>query len=299
MKRPLLLVTGAAGFTGKYLIEAASRKGYRCVGLVQCSKNSLELEETVTVDLLEPLRVEEIIQRFKPDYIVHLAAISFVGHGNISEIYQVNQIGTINLLEAVEKYHPNIEKIILASSANIYGNAKDLPITELTTPFPVNHYAMSKYVMELSIRLYPKLPTVIVRPFNYTGFGQSENFLVPKIVRAFRDRQESIELGNLNISRDFCDVRDVVNAYLRLLDRGITSSIYNICSGTPIELTKVVAMLNEMAGYKIEISVNPDLIRLNEIETLYGSPQYLESCIGNYRKFSMKQTLNWMLGGSE
>ncbi|MEP4149542.1 MAG: NAD-dependent epimerase/dehydratase family protein [Halioglobus sp.] len=300
MTAATLLITGAAGFTGRHLIAAANARGYRCIAVAQHESSEVPgAHSSLVADLLDPAALERTIKQAAPDYIVHLAAISFVAHGNTSEIYQVNQLGTINLLDAVQKCAPEIKKILIASSANIYGNATELPITEATPPAPVNHYGMSKVTMELATKLYADLPIVMSRPFNYTGCGQSPNFLIPKIVNAFKAGKKNIELGNLNVSRDFSDVRDVVAAYLGLLETQSTAPAYNICSGTPTSLLTVIQMLNDLAGYEMQVSVNPDFVRSDEIKTLYGSPALLELTIGNYRQFSLPDTLAWMLAEKE
>ena len=296
MANATLLITGGAGFTGRHLIEAAKQKGYRCIAMVQHEgPEATTACDTLIADLLDPASLEQAILEVKPDYIVHLAAISFVAHGNTAEIYQVNQLGTINLLDAIRKNAPEVKKVLIASSANIYGNTAALPITESVPSAPVNHYGMSKVTMELATRLYTDLPIVLSRPFNYTGCGQSPNFLIPKIVNAFKAGQRAIELGNLDVSRDFSDVRDVVAAYLRLLETDIAAPAYNVCSGTATSLLSVIETLNELAGYDIQVSINPDFMRRDEIKTLYGSPALLEAAIGNYRKYTLTDTLAWML----
>ena len=293
-----LLITGGAGFTGRHLIEAANQKGYRCIAMVQHEGPEAPAAfDTVVADLLDPASLEQAILEVKPDYIVHLAAISFVAHGNTAEIYQVNQLGTVNLLDAIRKSAPEIKKVLIASSANIYGNTTALPITESVPPAPENHYGMSKVTMELATRLYADLPIVLSRPFNYTGCGQSSNFLIPKIVDAFKAGKREIELGNLDVSRDFSDVRDVVAAYLSLLETDVVAPAYNICSGTATSLLSVIDTLNDLAGYDIQVSTNPDFIRRDEIKTLYGSPALLEATIGSYRQYALTDTLAWMLAG--
>ena len=300
MANATLLITGAAGFTGRHLIAAANAKGYRCVAVTQNAGSKVSgAHDTLVADLLDPAALEQTIAQAAPDYIVHLAAISFIAHGSTVEIYQVNQLGTINLLDAVQKSAPGIRKILIASSANIYGNTTDLPITEATPPAPVNHYGMSKVTMEMATQLYADLPIVMTRPFNYTGFGQSPNFLIPKIVNAFKAGKREIELGNLDVSRDFSDVRDVVAAYVRLLETHVTAPAYNICSGKATSLLSVIETLNQLAGFEIKVSINPDFVRSDEIKTLYGSPALLEAAVGDYRKFTLTDTLAWMLAEKE
>lgn len=296
MANTTLLITGAGGFTGRHLIAAANAKGYRCIAVAQHAGSEVSgAHDTLVADLLDPAALGRAVEQAAPDYIVHLAAISFVAHGNNAEIYQVNQLGTINLLDAVQRSAPSIKKILLASSANIYGNATKLPITEATSPAPANHYGMSKVTMELATTLYADLPIVMSRPFNYTGCWQSPNFLIPKIVNAYKAGKKNIELGNLDVCRDFSDVRDVVTAYLRLLETQSSAPVYNICSGTPTSLLTVIEMLNELAGYEMRVSVNPNFVRSDEIKTLYGSPALLESAIGSYRQYALNDTLEWML----
>jgi nucleoside-diphosphate-sugar epimerase len=291
-----LLITGATGFTGRHLIAAANQKGYRCIAMAQHEgPEAPTAGDTLIADLLDPASLEQAILEANPEYIVHLAAISFVAHGNTAEIYQVNQLGTLNLLDAIRKNAPQIKKVLIASSANIYGNTTALPITESVPPAPVNHYGMSKLTMELATRLYADLPIVLSRPFNYTGCGQSPNFLIPKIVNAFRAGKREIELGNLDVSRDFSDVRDVAAAYLSLLETDVAAPAYNICSGSATSLLSVIETLNDLAGYDIQVSINPDFIRNDEIKTLYGSSALLEAAIGNYRKYALTDTLACML----
>ena len=300
MANATILITGAAGFTGRHLVAAANAKGYRCIAVAQHKYSEVSgAHDTLVADLLDPAALEQAIAQVKPDFIVHLAAISYVAHGNSVELYQVNQLGTISLLDAIRRSAPDIKKVLIASSANIYGNTTDLPITESTPPAPVNHYGMSKVTMEMAIQLYADLPIVITRPFNYTGCGQSPNFLIPKIVNSFRAGKRKIELGNLCVSRDFSDVRDVVAAYLRLLETNTTALAYNICSGTGTSLSSVIETLNGLAGYEIEVSINPDFVRSDEIKVLYGSPDLLESAVGNYRNFALTDTLAWMLAEKE
>jgi nucleoside-diphosphate-sugar epimerase len=298
MSGTTLLITGAAGFTGRHLIAAANQKGYRCIAMAQHQGPKIpDAYDTLIADLLDPASLEQAIVSVKPDYVAHLAAISFVAHGSAAEIYQVNQLGTINLLDAIRKSAPEIAKVIIASSANIYGNTTNLPITESVPPAPVNHYGMSKVTMEMAAQLYSDLPIVLTRPFNYTGCGQNPNFIIPKIVNAFKAGKREIELGNLNVSRDFSDVRDVVAAYMRLLETDTTALAFNICSGKATSLLSVIETLNDLAGYEIKVCVNQDFVRSDEIKMLYGSAELLESEIGCYREHTFDSTLKWMFHG--
>lgn len=295
-----LLVTGASGFTGGHLIEAAKKQGHQCIALCHHATEVVPQADTcITANLNDLASLKRAVSDIEPDYVVHLAAISFVAHENVGEIYQTNLIGTLNLLAALEQSNAKPEKILLASSANIYGNTGQLPITEDTPVQPANHYGISKYAMEQAAALFGDLPIVVVRPFNYTGVGQSSNFLIPKIVGAFSKGEKVLELGNLDVARDFSDVRDVVHAYLKLLEAPKSHPVYNICTGQVISLEYIIALLNDLAGYEIKVSTNPAFVRADEIKTLYGSPKRLEYTIGSFRHFTFGDTLKWMLQRKE
>jgi nucleoside-diphosphate-sugar epimerase len=291
-----ILVTGAAGFTGQHFIAAATAAGHRCVAVCRHPEETVEeADETIACDLTNAAAVLEVVRWARPTRVLHLAAISFVPHGNRSEIYGVNLIGTLNLLDAICSEAPGLKKVLIASSANIYGNAVDLPVSETAPLSPVNHYGVSKYAMEMAAALYRDLPLVITRPFNYTGVGQPRHFLIPKLVAAYREGRRNVELGNLDIARDFSDVRDVVRAYLWLLQKDSTRDVYNICTGKPTRLLEVIDILNALAGYKISVETNPTLMRGEDIAVLYGDASRLESALGIYRRFTLRDTLAWML----
>lgn len=291
-----ILITGASGFTGRHFIAAAKAQGYECIALChQDGDHFQEVDHCVTADLRQADQLAAIVREIQPTHVLHLAAVSFVAHGDLSEIYQTNLLGTLNLLQALQDDSGRLQRVIVASSANIYGNATDLPITEDTPPQPANHYGVSKYAMERAARLFLELPLTIVRPFNYTGVGQHPNFLVPKIVAAYRDQSPSLELGNLEVWRDFSDVRDVATAYVRLLDAREGSDTFNICSGKPVALREIVDTLAELSGHDLEVTTNPRFVRADEIRMLYGSPEKLERKIGTYRRYELRDTLEWML----
>lgn len=295
-----ILVTGATGFTGRYFASLAKSLGFTCVGLTQHEMNEKpqELDNVVCCDLTDKSAVDEVIRIVQPDYVLHLAAISFVAHGDTKDIYLANIVGTTNLLDALITHCPTVKKVLLASSANVYGNAQQLPISEATSICPVNDYSVSKAAMEMAVNLrMSQLPVIVVRPFNYTGVGQAEHFLIPKIVQAFKLKQKQISLGNLDVSRDFSDVRDVVKAYASLLVSDLSSIKVNVCTGQSHSLLSVIETLNTLAGYKIEVEVNPAFVRDNEIKNLYGSNQLLKSYIGDYETFSFSETLAWMYKG--
>jgi nucleoside-diphosphate-sugar epimerase len=280
-----MLVTGADGFTGVHFVKQAREAGYEVFEF--------------NADLTNPLAVEEQVHAAAPDMVVHLAGISFVGHGKPSAFYEVNVIGTLNLLDAILKLPKPPIRILLASSANVYGNCEQSPISEIQAPAPVNHYAMSKLAMEhLAMTYADRLPLFIVRPFNYTGPGQVESFVIPKIVAHFKHRATLVELGNLTVEREYNDVRMVTDAYLKLLDKAAAGEIYNICSGKTYTLHQVIDALVELTGHQIDVVVNPAFVRANELHRLCGDVSKLHKTIGTHDPIALKNTLRWMLESS-
>jgi len=282
-----VLVTGASGFTGKHLGAALVRAGHRVVSAEDCG---------IEFDLTRRESVFEVIERVAPDYVVHLAAVSFVGHGDAVGFYAVNTVGTTHLLDALVGADRPVKRVVIASSANIYGNATVEPIAEDTAPMPVNHYAASKLAMEHMVRSYAeRLPVVMTRPFNYTGAGQSENFLVSKLVAHFARRSPVVELGNIDVVRDFSDVRAVAEAYVRLLAADVPGGVVNLCSGTGRSLRWIIEQLSELSGHDLKVKVNPAFVRASEVHRLVGSPALMRAALGDLPYQDFRETLRWML----
>lgn len=287
------LITGLKSFTGRYLAAELQLEGYLVHGTVY-NKESYEIG-TTSLDLCDQSSVQSLVKTVKPDVVVHLAGVTSVSHQCVKDTYTTNILGTRNLLEALSKIDKKPKAILIASSANIYGEASSKPITENMPANPLNDYAVSKLAMEKMANLWmKKLPITIVRPFNYTGVGQSNKFLLPKIVNHYRRGDKEIQLGNLDVARDFSDVRMVANAYARLIEKSPGGEIYNICSGKVYSLQQILDIMEEIAGYKIRVTTNPDLIRENEIKSLRGCSRKLTDLIGVMDKKSMRDTLEWM-----
>ena len=294
------LVTGAAGFTGTWMIETLQRQGHRVVAAVH-SDTATHAEQTLTADLTQPEQVKALVEQANPDYVIHLAALAFVGHDDPAAFYRVNVLGTENLLNALAAQEKKPTRVLVASSANVYGDTDQSCLDEAQPPAPVNHYACSKLAMEHMARTFrQRLPLVIARPFNYTGPGQDTRFLIPKIVDHFARDCREIELGNTHVSRDFSDVRDVVSAYLGLLEAPWqpehSGEVVNVCSGVATPLNDVIEHMNRLAGYTINVQVNPAFVRANEIKSLRGSDARLIERLGQPRKLvPLADTLNDML----
>lgn len=288
---PVVLLTGAHGFTGVWVRRELEAAGYRVCGAV----SGAPADGEVAFDLRDRAAVAQAIATLRPDYIVHLAAISFVGHAEPADFYRVNVLGTEHLLQGCVAANHVPRKILISSSANIYGSVPVAHIEEDQPPAPVNHYAISKLAMEHMLRMwFDRLPIVVTRPFNYTGVGQRADFLVPKIVSHFAAKKPAIELGNLDVARDFSDVRMVARAYRLLLESDARGGTYNICSENLVSLRDIVAMLEKLAGYQIDVQVNPAFVRPNDIAKLGGSSARLREAVGELPVLPLSDTLAWM-----
>ncbi|WPH21252.1 GDP-mannose 4,6-dehydratase [Variovorax paradoxus] len=285
-----ILLTGAEGFTGRLFAERALAAGHTVVPLES--------------DLTHDEAIQKEVLKIAPEAVVHLAAISFVGHANDAAFYAVNVVGTTNLLNALVQLPARPDRVLLASSANIYGNTAHSPIDETQAPAPVNHYGMSKLAMEYMARTYrDRLNLVITRPFNYTGPGQDANFLIPKLAMHFAARAPSIALGNLDVEREFNDVQMVCDAYLLLLAHGESGEAYNICSGRPYALRFVIETLARMTSHSPRIEVNPAFVRANEVHRLCGNPTKLRALLAKQGSVltepALEETLARMLFAAE
>jgi Nucleoside-diphosphate-sugar epimerases len=292
-----ILITGAGGFTGQYLSRALSEVGAEVHGTVLADGDVPGSYAALHKTDLTSLRdVRGTVRAVRPNIVFHLAGISFAAHEDIKQLYLNNVVGTRFLLEALGDAS-GVEHVIIASSANVYGSQQLAVLSEDVLPTPVNDYGISKLATEQIAGLFrDRLPISIVRPFNYTGVGQPTSFLIPKIVDHFRSRRTHIDLGNIDVERDFSDVRDVCQIYRRLMNSSdAIGSTLNICSGKAISPAEIIRICSELTGHSLEIRRNPDLVRSAELKTLRGSRVRLEATIGEVSIRPFSETLRWML----
>ena len=291
-KQNRVLITGINGFTGVHLERYLVEKGFDVYGTVI---NTPINEKHYQCDITKMNQVDTIIAELRPDYLIHIAGISFPGESNASLIYDVNVIGTENILKALAKHAINPKKVILASSATVYGNQGKEILDESMCPKPVNHYGCSKLAMEyMAANYFDTLDIIITRPFNYTGIGQEKHFLIPKIVSHYKGGKKEIELGNLMVAREFNDIDYIIGNYYKLLLCEAKSITVNLSSNHPVKLLDVIDMMNEIAGYSIKVKVNPLFVRENEIPSLSGSTKLLETFIELENKDTLHKTLQTM-----
>ena len=273
-------VTGAHGFTGRYVTHA----------LRAASIDHLHL----SCDLTDPAEVENAVERETFDRVIHLAGSAFVGEADWRGFYAVNQLGTFNLLDAVARIRPGT-RLILASSAQVYGPGAEGLIAEEAGTDPANHYAVSKLAMETGAKLWEKwLDIVVTRPFNYTGVGQGDQYLVPKIVDHFARRAPTIELGNTWVKRDFGDVRAVADAYVDLALADAVPALLNISTGIVTSVDEIVSLLSEISGHSIDVKTNPAFVRTNDVPVLGGDNKRLRNALPQWRSYELQDTLAWM-----
>lgn len=234
------------------------------------------------------------IESAAPEIIINLAGVSSILHADVSEIYETNAFGHLRLLEAVAETAP-AARVYLTSSANVYGPSTRENFSEADPAAPVNHYAVSKFMAERFNALFAdRLTASAARPFNCVGRGQKPTLVLSKLVDAFRRRVGRIELGNLDVRRDFVDIRDVCGMWRALLAAPAPPEIVNFGNGVATPLSEIIAVLEQLTGHKLEIVSARALLRERDITYQRADTAVLES-LGYKRRYTLVETLEWML----
>ncbi len=289
-----VLITGASGFTGFYVKRALEDNGHQVFGTTLNAKHGF-----MQANLTKFEDVAAVIETVKPTTIVHLAGISFAGETDVPAFYSSNVLATRNVLAATERHAPNIESVIIASSASVYGANRSPLLSESSEVQPLSDYAVSKACVELVAKSWmSRVPITITRPFNYTGLGQSKNFIIPKILSAFANNRSSLALGNTSVFRDFSDVRDVAEVYKLLVERPSIGEVFNIASGKAVSLTELLDLASTLTGHKLTIERDPDLIRPNEVQYQTGNSKKLRMLLDIKSWREIDETIEWMLSDS-
>ncbi|MDR0965421.1 MAG: NAD-dependent epimerase/dehydratase family protein [Myxococcales bacterium] len=291
------LVTGVAGFTGKYLVHELTAQGHDVFGIgIEPRPDIPALRAYRQLDLMDVRALDMALADLTPNLVFHLAGMSHVTRDSAEALYRVNIMATRHLLDGLARLDHAPSRVLLASTANLYGNQSGT-LDETTVPAPTNDYAVSKLAMEHMAALFrDRLPITIVRPFNYTGRGQSVNFLVPKLVHHFKHRLPTIELGNIDVVRDFSDVRDIATAYVRLAQATDPGwGPFNLCSGVGQSLRGILDLLRRLTGHSPKLEINPAFVRKGDVNTLIGSRARLVATVGALETIPFETTLDWML----
>ena len=289
-----VLVTGSEGFTGRYVCQALVKAGWEVWGSGVAKDGSSS--PYIRLNVLEPDSIKNALSKAQPHVVIHLAAISFAAETDPSRYYNVNLLGTRNLLSGLSCMDRTPEQVILASTANVYGNSDQIKLAETCSAKPENDYAISKLGMELLSNVFKnRLNISITRPFNYTGVGQNDRFLIPKIVSHVKRRAPFIELGNVEVERDFSDVRDIARYYVALAESNKAAGLINFCSGRSVSLKSILQIAAERSGHVMRVSVTPRLKREQEVFRLLGDRGKLDKIASERIDFDIDSTIEWML----
>lgn len=308
-----VLVTGVTGFVGSHLLAALreERPGAEIYGLVRpgdAAAAALAPDvRRIDAELEAARSVEAAFERVRPEAIVHLAAQSSVQHSWLDPLgtLRTNLHGLLHLLEAVRKTGMT-PRVLVVGSADEYGDAcgsPERPLTEEAPLRPLSPYAVSKVAqgyLALQYALVFGMPIVRTRTFPHTGPGRGEVFAESSFARQIAEieaglRPPILEVGNLEAVRDFSDVRDVVRAYVQLLDRGRPGEVYNVCSGRGIRMGDLLERLLSLAGVRVEVRVDPDRLRPSDIPVQVGDPSRLREAIGWAPRFTLAESLESLL----
>ena len=320
-----ILITGIAGFVGKHLLghllncDANSQHDYTEILGVDVNFKNFEVEsftagkdrlKIIEADLRNKETAERLIKDFKPEQIFHLAAQSSVDFSweNPRETFEMNVFSGINILESIKKHCGDCCKILVACTAEEYGESgyDEKGIKEDQGIYPSNPYAISKAALDFFCTTYQrvfKLPVFITRSFNHTGPGQSERFVISDFAKQIAEIEKMgkdpvVFVGNLNVYRDFLDVRDVVRAYTNILNKGQFGEVYNVCSGRKSKISDLLEILISYSVVpNITINQNKNKLRPIDRETIYGNNAKLIAHTGWKPEYNIRQslldTLNW------
>lgn len=278
-----MLVTGRHGFVGNTL-----------AGIVQEAPAVHDwdvVDAPGTLDLRDAAATSQWVGRAGADAVLHLAAQSFVPEAmrDPATTLQVNLFGTLNLIQALKR-SAFAGRMVYVGTGDVYGDVPvdALPVSEARVPAPRNPYAVSKLAAEALCYQWTVtegMDIVLARPFNHIGWGQSDRFVISDFARqvvAIRRgaRSPVVAVGDIDVTRDFTDVHDVVRAYLALLESGSTGQVYNVCSGRDHSIRSLLVMLAEIAGVGITIEQDPARMRRSEQRRVCGDPSKIRERTG-------------------
>ncbi|UCG41820.1 MAG: GDP-mannose 4,6-dehydratase [candidate division WOR-3 bacterium] len=308
-----VLVTGIEGFVGQHLARHLRKHNHEVIGLHFAPAESGLAERLYQGDVRDFARLKEVLDEARPEHIVHLAAVSSVAEAetHVLETYDVNAAGTLNLLEAA-RLSGLSARILLISSADVYGSSTTgAPLTEEAPVRPLSPYGLSKLAAEEAGRFSSRafgMDVVILRPFSHTGPGQSTRFVFPTVASRIVEIEQAaaasldldeasrtIRLGNLDVRRDYTDVRDVVEAYALALDRCESGETYNVTSGRAVPIRDGVETLCSMARCEVRFASSATRRRSRDLPLLTGSNDKLVQATGWQLSIPLEQTLSDLL----
>jgi GDP-4-dehydro-6-deoxy-D-mannose reductase len=296
-----ILITGGTGFVGSHLIRFLKSSDAKIIAV--SSGNATFQEPGVDyckADIRNPDDVRAVVREANPSQIYHLAGVSMVADSwtNPRFTFDVNVIGSYNVFEAAMRLSSS-PKILNVSTSQVYAPS-DSALTETSLLGPSNPYAATKAIAELLMVQYQKFTSggiITARAFNHTGPGQLPSFLLPSVAKQLAEMEaglipEVLKVGNINVKRDFTDVRDVVIAYRELLEKGKIGEIYNVCSGRAIPLADLVGELQKNCSAAVKIEVDPARLRSSEPSQVVGNPTKIWRATGWSPRVPLESTLN-------
>ena len=304
-----LLITGTAGFVAGYFIEFLKENeieydilGLDIVDKLSCDYPSYKYKR---INLQDKELIKEVIENFKPDYILHLASISSVSESwsYPVESFVNNTNIFLNIIESIRELQLST-RILSVGSSEEYGNypSDKMPLKEDYELKPCNPYSVARVSQEMLSKLYADnygLNIIMTRSFNHIGPRQNDKFVIPSFVKQLLNAKTTgtlrIDVGNVEIVRDFLDVRDVVEAYHKILIEGKIGEIYNVCSGNGIKLKEIINMVAEQLSITPEIYVDKNRLRPTDNLIIVGDNTKLKSELNWQPKHSLVQTLKDMI----
>lgn len=301
------LIIGGAGFVGEYLAKHLLTLGQAVdVTKMPAQQAAVAGASMYDLDILDPDQVLEVLQKIQPDAVYHLAAQSSVAvsWSNPQLTADVNIKGSINVLEGLRRYekHP---RVLLVGSGEEYGHilAQETPVRETNPLRPGNLYAAAKACQNMIGRIYAQaygMDLRMVRPFNHIGPNQSPVFVVADFCRQVAqieagNKEPVIKVGNLTAKRDFTDVRDVVRAYVLLVNQGLAGETYNIGSGHAVAISDILQMVLEQSAVTIRVEVDEKKLRPVDIPVMEADIHKLQETTGWKPQIRLQQTISEML----
>jgi GDP-4-dehydro-6-deoxy-D-mannose reductase len=305
-----ILITGCSGFLANHLMDYLEQEGGGILsGLTEVIDFQSSRLKVFHVDLRDKEKVFNTVLQVQPDLVFHLAAIANVGfswkHQKLT--YEVNFIGSSNLLEALYEYTPKC-RVIMMSSAELYGNTKQTPYRETDKPCnPKNPYALSKMAMEMCVDLYSDsrgMDILKIRAFNFTGPYQDSKFVASDFSHQIAQIEKGLlepimQVGNLSAVRDLSDVRDVARYLTVIAEKGESGSknkgIYNTCSGQTYSIRQLLEILLSLSSKEIEVKVDQTKLRPVDVPILWGDNTLIRESFGLTPKYELRQTLTDLL----
>lgn len=299
-----ILITGGTGFVGSHLLRFLRSFDAK---LIVVSSGGVTTQEPgvdyCQADIQKSDDIQAVVQEASPHQIYHLAGISSVPDSwkDPRLTFDVNVIGSYNVFDAAMRL-PSPPRILNVSTSQVYAPS-DAALLETSPMGPDNPYAASKAMAELlavQYRKFTKGGIITARAFNHTGPGQSTTFALSSFARQLAEmeaglRPPLLKVGNINVKRDFTDVRDVVVAYYELLEKGAVGEAYNVCSGRTILLADLVKELQNNCSVAVRMEIDPARVRLSEVPKIVGDAGKLHKTTGWLQKIPLEKTLKDLL----